>query len=436
MSAEGTPLRRRALAAIVAVTALAVLLFAAPLAVSVGRLYHDETAAALQRDAAWIAAAVPDDVGKDPRLPAALPRDIAADLTVGVYTVNGARRLFGAGPETSALAASSHDGRTHQRIEDGYLAVTAPIPSDEGIRLVVRVAVHHDLIEDRIHRAWLLMAALGLVALGLAAGMAIYLSRRLATPLERLTGAALALGDGDFTVRAPRSGLREADQAGEALEATARRLGDVLAREQAFSADVSHQLRTGLTGLLLGLESALARPAADQADAIRNALARGERLRTVIEDLVTLARHTHAGGRPLDLRALAEEVRRHWHGLLAERGRRLTIRIEPDLPPVTAAPAAVRQILLVLLDNALTHGAGEVVITVADVGPGVAVNVGDQGEGVPEGKDVFARPASAHDGHGIGLPLARSLAEAEGGRLVLHRNAPPVFSLLLPASPA
>ncbi|RCG31134.1 sensor histidine kinase [Sphaerisporangium album] len=435
MSAEGTPLRHRALAAIVAVTALAVLLFAAPLAASVDQLYHDETAVGLQRDAAWIAAAVPDDVGRDPRVPLALPRNIAADLTVGVYTVKGARRLFGAGPDISALAAAGRDGHTHQRIEDGYLAVTAPIPSDEGISLVVRVAVAHDLIEDRIHRAWMLMAVLGLIALGLAAGMAIYLSRRLATPLERLTGAALALGDGDFTVRAPRSGLREADQAGAALEATARRLGDVLAREQAFSADVSHQLRTGLTGLLLGLESARTRPAAGQAEAIEIALARGERLRTVIEDLVTLARDTHAG-RPLDVRALMEEARRHWHGLLAERGRRLTIRIEPDLPPLTAAPAAVRQILLVLLDNALTHGAGEVVITVSDVGPGVAVNVGDQGKGVPDGQDVFARSASPEDGHGIGLPLARSLAEAEGGRLVLHRNAPPVFSLLLPASPS
>ncbi|WP_214104521.1 HAMP domain-containing sensor histidine kinase [Acrocarpospora catenulata] len=427
MRPPGTPLRRRALIAIVAATSLAVLLFAAPLAVSVGRLYRDQTASALQRDAAWIAATVPDDAGTDPN-PPTLPKNVSTHLA-GVYTVQG-KRLFGAGPPTSAFAALSRDGHTHQTIEDGYLAVTAPIPSDEGIALTVRVATPYDEVAERVHQAWLVLGGLAVVALGLAAAMAGYLARRLATPLERLTRAAQALGDGDFTVRAPRSGVLEADQAGAALEATARRLGEVLARERAFSADVSHQLRTGLTGLMLGLESALSRPSADRTEAIRNALARGERMRTIIEDLVTLARDEHGAGLPLELPALVEEVRQDWHGLLAGQGRRLTIRLDGDLPVVTASSAAVRQILLVLLDNAMRHGAGEVLLTVTDVGPGIAVNVSDQGEGVAEGRDVFGR--MPRDGHGIGLALARSLAEAEGGRLLLQRDRPPVFSLLLP----
>ncbi|MGW0202817.1 ATP-binding protein, partial [Nonomuraea sp. NPDC003201] len=79
---------------------------------------------------------------------------------------------------------------------------------------------------------------------------------------------------------------------------------------------------------------------------------------------------------------------------------------------------------------AVRHGHGEVAVTVSDVGPGLAIEVGDHGTGVAEGVDPFVR--SSGDSHGIGLALARSLAEAEGGRLVLSRARPPLFSLLLP----
>lgn len=423
------PLRRRVLVVIVSVTVLAVALFLVPLAVAVNILYHDQAVAALQRDAAWVAAAVPEE----PRVPLKLPTGLSGELAIGGYRLDGTR-VFGDGPAHSRLATSSEDGRVHDTVEGAFLAVTAPVPSDEGPALVIRVATLNSEVEERVHEAWLIMGGLALVVITLAAGAASRQSARLAAPLERLTAAALALGGGDFSIRAAPSGLREADQAGQALESTARRLGDVLARERAFSADVSHQLRTGLTGLLLGLESALSRPGGDLAPAVRAALTRGERLQEVIDDLVRLSRDARVPSEQIDVDALMEEICQEWHGPLAEQGRRLTITVEPGLPPVTAHPAAVRQILRVLLDNALRHGKGEVLVTVADVGPGMAVEVSDHGPGLAEGADPFVR-ASGHT-HGIGLALARSLAEAEGGRLVLSRASPPLFSMLLPGHDA
>ncbi|WP_061296629.1 sensor histidine kinase [Herbidospora cretacea] len=407
MTPEGTPLRQRALAAILGVTALAVVLFAVPLAVLISDRYHDRTASELARNAYRHAAVLRDD-------PAAAPRPDDDDVVIGVYTTDG-RLKAGVGPATSSLAARTRDGLPHQGEEGTDYAAAAPIPSGTG---VVRVATPYEEITEEVYEAWQLIAILAVAALGVGAAVAIYLSRRLAIPLERLTGAAQALGDGDFTVRAPRSGVLEVDQAGEALAATAGRLGEVLARERAFSGEVSHQLRTGVTGLMLGLESALDRPSPEK---IASALSRAERLRTVIEDLVTLSRDT--GHAPLDLPVLLAEIRADWD--------EVTIRVDDDLPEVTASTAAVRQILLVLLDNARRHGAGEVALTVADVGAGIAIEVSDQGEGVREGHDVFGR--IPRDGHGIGLGLARSLAEAEGGRLVLRRDRPPIFSLLLPS---
>ena len=142
------------------------------------------------------------------------------------------------------------------------------------------------------------MALLALIATGLAAVLARRQSVRLAAPLERLTRVARALGDGDFTVRAERSGLREADTASQALEDTAAQLGDLLDRERAFSSDVSHQLRTPLTALMVGLEGALDRPDADLRSAIHDALSRGEHLRTTIDDLISLVRPPGRHDRP------------------------------------------------------------------------------------------------------------------------------------------
>ena len=98
-----------------------------------------------------------------------------------------------------------------------------------------------------------------------------------------------------------------------------------------------------------------------------------------------------------------------------------------------ASAAAVRQVLAVLVDNAARHGSGTVGVRVREAADAVAIDVSDQGRGVHEPEHVlFARrPATARP-HGIGLALARRLAEAENGRLTLTRPSPPVFTLLLP----
>ena len=86
-----------------------------------------------------------------------------------------------------------------------------------------------------------------------------------------------------------------------------------------------------------------------------------------------------------------------------------------------------------LVDNATTHGGGTVTITIRDAGEAVAIDVSDEGPGVQVSEGaLFSRWVETADTHGIGLPLARRLAEAEHGRLGLTSSSPPVFTLLLP----
>jgi signal transduction histidine kinase len=413
----GRPLRRRVLVAIVGVAAAAVVLFAIPLAVVLQRLYRDETIVSLERDATRISAAVPDSIAQHPK-PVPLVTRMSRRLSVGVYTLQG-RRVTGRGPGNSAVAGRAGDGHVHEAVEHGLLTVSAPVPSDESIVAVIRVATPYENVTARAERAWLLMGGLAVLVVGLAAMVARRQAGRLAAPLERLTTDAQALGDGDFSIRARTVGVREADAASRALEATARRLGDVLDRERAFSAHVSHQLRTPLTGLLLGLEAGLEED--DPRAVIRTALERGEHLQEIIEDLVRLSRGSAGDRGVLDVTALLDEVRARTD---------VNVRVPDGLPEVRASLAAVRQIVHVLLDNAVTHGRPPITVSAMDLGNGLAIDVTDTGPGIPDGTDVFRAPA---DGHGIGLALARSLAEAEGGRLIIRRSSPPTFSLLLPA---
>ncbi|MEY9856064.1 signal transduction histidine kinase [Catenulispora sp. GAS73] len=481
---RSTRLRSRVLVSMVAVTACGVLLFTLPLAWALAEVYRSGAVVMLQRDAVWVAA----EVGARPASGAGALAgldELSHDVDVALYAPDG-HRIAGEGPAVSRVAAMVRRGGFHQGVEAGHLVVAAPVTRGGRVEAAVRVWMPWHVVTDRWRRACLLLAGLGSVVVTLSALLAWHLARRVAIPLERLTTVARALGDGDFTIQAPRTGIREADVAGQALAATARRLGEVLERERRFTTAVSHQLRTPLTALVLGLESAQTVGEDVRREAVATALRRAEHLAETVEELLRLARETHGGDVAVDAAHVAERVAERYRAAAAEAGRPLVVRCERGLEPVRVAEAAIAQIMGALLDNALVHGRGEIRVSVVDVGAGVAVEVGDDGPGLCGGDDAaqasragdYDIPGSRGGGHdapasragadegspastdssptanapavktpaaktlaahspavrrGIGLPLARSLAEAEGGRLVVRRAGPrPVFSLLLP----
>lgn len=134
-------------------------------------------------------------------------------------------------------------------------------------------------------------------------------ARGLAVPLEHLSLAAGRLGEGDFSVRTRPEHIPEIDAVGESLNTTAARLDDLLARERAFSADASHQLRTPLAGLRLRLEAALERPDTELRPAIHASLREADRLEQTIDELLALARDIRGTAvQPLEPDALLAEI--------------------------------------------------------------------------------------------------------------------------------
>jgi len=316
----------------------------------------------------------------------------------------------------------------------GGLAVAVPVTDGTTVTGVVRASSPYPGVWLRIAGAWVVMAALGAVAVAATWLLARRSARRLSAPLESLAGAAQRLGEGDFSIRTAPSGIPEIDAAGSALDVTADRLGDLVSRERAFSSHASHQLRTPLTGLRLTLETALDAPPPAQQAALGSALESADRLERTIDDLLSLARHRPGDRAELPLDALVQDWTSAWSAVLEGRDRRLRVSSAPELPVSRASAGAVRQVVDVLVDNAVVHGGGTVGLVVRDAGATVAIDVSDEGDGPPDPHEVFRSRQGTAPGHGIGLALARALAEAEGGRLVLSRARPPVFSLLLPAA--
>ena len=117
---------------------------------------------------------------------------------------------------------------------------------------------------------------------------------------------------------------------------------------------------------------------------------------------------------------------------MAADGRPLRVEVTRPLPRATTSFAAATQILDVLLDNAYRHGRGVVTVTVRDADDALAIDVANEEPAlISDPQELFRRTSG--DGNGIGLALARRLAEAEGGRLVLAATHPVRFTLLVPS---
>jgi signal transduction histidine kinase len=432
--------RRRILGVAVVAVIIAELIFAVPLAIAVQRLLISGQREELQRQALRTAVAVsrsPADSW------AALNLAAHTDEDVGLYDGRG-NRVAGRGPvNADPLVVQAEGGNVAQGNFAGEQVSVVPVFSAEKVVGVVRAYDSRGLLTASVWAGWTGMLVLAVVAALIAAALARRQARRLTEPLLRLEHGAEELGSGNFAVTVPPSDVGEIDRAADALNRTATRLGDLMAREQNFAAYASHQIQTPLTALRLSLESALADPGADPRTTVRDALATVDLLAGTVDDVLMLTRGPDRATRgPLDVGALLADVEARWRPVLGSAGRDLVVGIRADAPPSHASVAAARQVLDVLVSNALSHGRGTVSIVARDAGGALAIDVTD--EGTTKGRNLVQASAtgwpSGGDGgatngrRSLGLGLAQGLTAGEGGRL-LHAwtSERTRFTILLPS---
>ncbi|WP_031519471.1 ATP-binding protein [Streptomyces sp. NRRL F-5123] len=298
----------------------------------------------------------------------------------------------------------------------------------------VTVEQSRTTVTREIWRNVLVILAVALLAVLAAVGLAVWQARRLASPLSDLAATAERLGSGDPRPRHRRYGVPELDRIADVLDASAERIGRMLTAERRLASDASHQLRTPLTALSMRLEEIIA---TDDQGTVKEeasiALGQVERLTDVVQRLLTNARDPRTGSAVyFDLDEVIKQQLEEWRPAYRSEGRTIVRSGTPGLRAV-GTPGAVAQVLATLIENSLMHGAGTVALRTRVTGNQAVVEVTDEGRGVPPdlGARVFERTVSGRNSTGLGLALARDLAEADGGRLELLQQRPPVFALFL-----
>ena len=292
------------------------------------------------------------------------------------------------------------------------------------------------------------------LTIGIAAALIVavlgglLIGKRALRPLSAMAEQAAALGERNLTTRLAAPHPRdELGQLASAFNGLLGRLSSVLSSQRQFMADASHQLRTPVSVLRTTADVTLRqphRPEHDYREAITIAAEQAVRLARLVDAMFVLSR-AEAGGRtlrpePVYLDEIVADCVRELSVIAVERGVRVAATGDTDVPFV-GDDDCLRQLFTNVLDNAVAHTRASGVVT-ADTHVAerqIRVRITDQGEGIPAADrerifERFTRLDQRRPGAGLGLPIARWMAEAHGGTLQLDSSSSEgsVFVVTLP----
>jgi len=310
------------------------------------------------------------------------------------------------------------------------LAVPASVGGNAGVVVIGRSLEQRDEALDRLLNEFLIGGPAALL-LAIIAGYAV--AAAALRPVEAMRRRAAAITASTPGQRLPVPPTRdELSRLAETLNDMLTRLEAAFEHERRFVDDASHELRTPLALLKTELELALRHPRSREEleQTLQSAAEDTDRLVRLAEDLLLVARFDQ-GQLPirqerLSARSVLERTVDRFAARAAEQGRSLTFRGEEDAY-VDADPVRLDQATGNLVDNALVHGAGPIVLEVTSDSGAVALHVLDSGPGLPEhfssrALDRFSRADEARSvgGAGLGLAIVDLIARRHGGRVELR----------------
>lgn len=318
--------------------------------------------------------------------------------------------------------------------DEHMLIYSRPVVQNGETVFIVQVA--HSLVE-RDRSLKLLATTLGiagLVTILVAFGVGWVLSGLTLHPIDRITQTAQEIGDErDFTRRVRYSGPQDEigrlantfNQMLARLQEAYSKVEHSLEMQRNFVADVSHELRTPLTTLrgnlgLLGRNPPA--PPEEQQDIMTDMVDESDRLIRLVNDLLLLARaddERSLNKEEVQIKPVIEETIRQMY--LLDKQRDITLEMPSELK-ISGDRDALKQVMLILLDNALKHSKGKIEVRGGVDTSHVKIEVQDHGTGLSQDTlahafDRFYRGDNSIPGLGLGLPIAKALVEGMGGSI-------------------
>ena len=345
---------------------------------------------------------------------------LSRELNIDISLYDRARHLVATSGEAQPLPADAEGDDGRHRLHNGGVWVFR-LPDDRWLMVDLgRRGVYHPLLKIALY--------FGIIALGVALSAYPFV-RRLTRRLERLQKGVERIGLGDLAARVEVHGHDEVAALAASFNVAAEQIEKLVDAHRLLLANASHELRTPLSRIRMGIEllkdtGDLARGSALQQDIAE--------LDALIDEILLMSRldaGSHADlSQTIDFVALvAEECARYSDCSLSG--------LVPDIP---GDPRLLRQLVRNLLANAHSHGVPPVEVEISSSSEAVILTVCDGGDGIADTdlENVFqpfyrAAGAQNKNGYGLGLPLARKIAEAHGGSVTLVPRSQARSSILV-----
>lgn len=336
------------------------------------------------------------------------------DGTVTLYNPKDA--IQGPNPPNAQRAvAAAFEGGTASDVVDGWGYVTTPAYFDDDFGVVL-VSLSPEEMREGLTPRLAALAAVSAALLGIAGGTAWWLARRTVAPLRSLVDTANDVAAGDLSARAEPSSIPEIADVGVAINRLTSRVQELLHEEREFTAELAHQLRTPLTVLAVDLDSV---PDPQVRERLMDDLNDVQRM---VDEIIRTSRRTTREGllARCDASAVVRERAAFWQVLAEDQGRAFAVAIPDESMPVRLTGDDLASALDILFQNVFLHteeGTPFGIDLTRDE-EFVDITVQDQGGGF----DVVDR-ADQVGSTQLGLSIARRLAQASGGDLLLANQS-------------